>query len=74
MIKGDGIGVDVSKAAMFLAKKLVQPAYEDAAVILDAAIGTDFALSRLHPMESGSDMGTKATTLTLSSLMNGKLK
>ena len=58
----------------YLAEKLDQPAYEDAALILDAAIETGFALNRLRPMEFGGDMGTKAITLTLSSLMDGKLK
>jgi 3-isopropylmalate dehydrogenase len=43
-------------------------------MILDAAIETGFALNRLRPMEFGGDMGTKAITLTLSSLMDGKLK
>ena len=58
----------------YLAEKLDQPAYEDAAMILDAAIETGFALNRLRPMEIGGDMGTKAVTLTLSSLMDGKMK
>jgi len=58
----------------YLAEKLDQSAYEDAAMILDAAIETGFALKRLRPIEFGGDMGTKAITLTLSSLMDGKLK
>ena len=58
----------------YLAEKLDQPAYEDAAMILDAAIETGFALNQLRPMEFGGDMGTKAVTLTLSSLMDGKMK
>jgi len=43
-------------------------------MILDAAIEAGFALNRLRPMEFGGDMGTKAVTLALSSLMDGKLK
>jgi len=43
-------------------------------MILDAAIETGFALNQLRPMEFGGDMGTKAITLTVSSLMDGKLK
>ena len=58
----------------YLAEKLSQPAYDDAAVILNAAIETGFALSRFHPKESSGGMGTKAITLTLSSLVDGKLK
>ncbi|HBV78407.1 MAG TPA: 3-isopropylmalate dehydrogenase, partial [Alphaproteobacteria bacterium] len=58
----------------YLAEKLDQPAYWDAAMILDAAIEACFALNRLRPMEFGGDMGTKAVTLALSSLMDGKLK
>ena len=58
----------------YLAEKLDQHAYEDATMILDAAIETGFALNQLRPMEFGGDMGTKAITLTLSSLMDGKLK
>ena len=98
MIKGDGIGVDVSEAAMFLAEKAMTKAgipaptiieiaagasyyaetgtdiQPNAAMILDAAIETGFALNWLRAMEIGGDMGTKAVTLTLSSLMDGKLK
>ena len=58
----------------YLAEKLDQPAYEDAAMILDAAIETGFALNLLRPMEFGGDMGTKAVTLQLSSLMDDKMK
>ena len=58
----------------YLAEKLGEPAYEDAAMILDATIETGFALNQLRPMEFGGDMGTKEITLTLSSLMDGKLK
>jgi 3-isopropylmalate dehydrogenase len=58
----------------YLAEKLDQPAYEDAAMILDTAIETGFALNRLRPIEFNGDMGTKAVTLTLSSLMDGKMK
>ena len=58
----------------YLAEKLDQPAYEDAAMFLNTAIETGFALNRLRPMEIGDDMGTKVVTLTLSSLMDGKLK
>ena len=58
----------------YLAEKLGQPAYEDAAMILDAAIETGFALNRFRPIEFGGNMGTKAVTLALSSLMDGKLK
>ena len=58
----------------YLTEKLNQPAYKDAAVILDAAIENGFALNRLRPMEFGGDMGTKAVTLTLLALMDGKLE
>ena len=58
----------------YLAEKLSQPAYDDAAVILNEAIETGFALNRFHPKEFGGGMGTKAITLTLSSLVDGKLK
>jgi 3-isopropylmalate dehydrogenase len=57
----------------YLAEKLDQPAYEDVAVVLDTAIETGFALNRLRPMEIGGDIGPKAVTLTLSSLIDGKL-
>ncbi|MDC0993107.1 isocitrate/isopropylmalate family dehydrogenase [Alphaproteobacteria bacterium] len=58
----------------YLAEKLGQPAYEDAAMILDTAIETGFALNRFRPIEFGGNMGTKAVTLALSSLIDGKLK
>ncbi|MDC0458972.1 hypothetical protein OAM32_04200 [Alphaproteobacteria bacterium] len=58
----------------YLAEKADQPAYGDAAMILDAALVTGFALNQLRPMEFGGDMGTEAVTLTLSSLMDGKMK
>ena len=45
-----------------------------AAMALDAAIETGFALNQLRPMEFGGNMDTKAITLTLSSRMDGKLK
>ena len=58
----------------YLAEKLDQPAYDDAAMILDTAIETGFSLNRLRPMEFGGDMGTKAVTSAISSLMDGKAK
>ena len=84
LIKGDGISIDVSEAAIFLAKKAIAKAgiptpktvkiAAGAAMALDAAIETGFSLNQLRPMKFGGNMGTKATTLTLSSLMDGKLK
>ena len=74
--KANPLAVTLSAGLMldYLAEKLNQLACKDAAIILDAAIETGFALNRLRPMEIGGDMGTKAVTLTLSSLMDGKLK
>jgi 3-isopropylmalate dehydrogenase len=43
-------------------------------MILDSAIETSFSLNRLRPMEFGGDMGTKAVTSAISSLMDGKAK
>ena len=74
--KANPLGAILSAKLMldYLAEKLGQPAYEDAAMILDAAIETGFALNRFRPIEFGGNMGTKAVTLALSSLIDGKLK
>ena len=56
----------------YLSEKLNQSAYEDAAIILNAAIDTGFALNRLRPMEFGGDMGTKAITKAIASLLDNK--
>ena len=56
----------------YLSEKLDEPAYEDAAVILNAAIEKGFALNRLRPIEFGGDMGTKAITKEISSLLDGE--
>ena len=53
----------------YLSEKLDEPAYEDAAVILNAAIEKGFALNRLRPIESGCNMGTKAITRESLSLL-----
>ena len=58
----------------YLAKKLGQPAHYDAAVILDAAFETGFALNRFHPRNLALVWALRRVTLTLSSLMDGKLK
>jgi 3-isopropylmalate dehydrogenase len=56
----------------YLSEKLGQPAYKDAAAILDAAIETGFAMNNLRPIEFGGNMGTKAVTRALSSLIDSK--
>ena len=56
----------------YLSEKFNKPAYEDAAMILNAAIEKGFELKRLRPIEFGGDMGTKAITKEISSLLDGK--
>ena len=56
----------------YLSEKLNKPAYEDAAMILNAAIETGFALNRLRPIELGGNMGTKAITKEISFLLDSK--
>ena len=56
----------------YLSEKLNDPAYEDADMILNAAIETGFALNRLRPIELGGNMGTKAITREISFLLDSK--
>ena len=56
----------------YLSEKLNKPAYEDAAMILNAAIDRGFSLNRLRPMEFGGDMGTSAITKAIASLLDSK--
>lgn len=53
VIRGDGIGVDVTNATL---------AVSDAAGVIEDAIQTGFAENRIRPMEFGGDMGTAAVT------------
>lgn len=46
----------------YLAEKLGEAAYGDAAARIDAAVDAGFAANRLRPMEFGGDMGTEAVT------------
>ena len=43
----------------YLSEKLNDPAYEDAGMILNAAIETGFTLNKLRPIELGGNMGEK---------------
>ena len=46
----------------YLADKTGNPAYDDAALIIEQAVDHGFASNDLRPMEFGGDMGTKAMT------------
>lgn len=56
----------------YLAKTLDEPAYSDAAIILESAVETGFFLNRLRPMELGGNMGLKAITKAIASLVDKK--
>lgn len=57
----------------YLAEKLGNPAYEDAAIILNSTIDAGFSLNQLRPMEFGGDMGLRAITNAIASLIDKKV-
>ncbi len=54
----------------YLGEKLDEPAYGDAAMILEAAIDAGFAAKRLRPIEFGGTMGTTAITKEISNIIS----
>lgn len=54
----------------YLAEMLGDSAYGDAGLILGAAVEAGFSLNQLRPMEFGGDMGLKAITKAVASLMD----
>ena len=69
--KANPLAAILSGALMldYLAEKLRVPHMADAATIIDAAVDSGFRDNLLRPMEFGGDMGTKAITQTLTSLI-----
>lgn len=49
----------------YLGEKTGQPAFEQAATIIESAVDRGFARNALRPKEFGGDMGTRAITRTL---------
>ena len=62
--KANPLAAILSGALMldYLAEKLHNTAYADAAALIDDAVQTGFEANALRPMEFGGDMGTKAVT------------
>jgi 3-isopropylmalate dehydrogenase len=65
--KANPLAAILSAALMldYLAEKLDEPRFDDAAMIVNNAVDAGFAENRLRPMEFGGDMGTKAVTTSL---------
>ncbi len=70
--KANPLAAILSGALMcdYLADKLDRQHYRDAAKIIDAAIESGFEQNRLRPMEFGGDMGTRAITNEVLSIIN----
>ncbi len=53
----------------YLAEKLDEPRYGEAAMLLDTTIDAGFTLKQLRPIEFGGDMGTRAITNKISDML-----
>ena len=71
--KANPLAAILSGALMldYLAEKLEVSQMAEAAARIDAAVDEGFRANLLRPMEFGGDMGTKAVTQTLISLIDG---
>ncbi|WP_420413778.1 isocitrate/isopropylmalate dehydrogenase family protein [Roseibium sp.] len=70
--KANPLAAILSGALMldYLAETQDQPALSDAADLINAAVETGFQNNMLRPMEFGGDMGTRAITKTLISVIS----
>ena len=57
----------------YLAEKLDKPSLSDAAQIIEAAVYQGFSDNRIRPVEFGGDMGTRAVTKEVISLVNDRI-
>ncbi len=74
--KANPLAAILSGALMldYLADKTDAPALADAALLIEDAVSLGFAQNRLHPMEFGGDMGTKAVTKEVIKLLSSAEK
>jgi 3-isopropylmalate dehydrogenase len=70
--KANPLAAILSGALMldYLAERSESDAYTDAALLVEDAVEQGFAEYRLHPMEFGGDMGTKAVTNEVLALLS----
>ncbi len=72
VIKGDGIGVDVTNATLAViaaAERYGLEAHANAARMSETAIQTGFEANRLRPVEFGGDQGTVEVTREVIALL-----